>query len=126
DLPAASAYDVSAELPGFADARAEKVSAREAGLVLRLSSESSLAGVVVDSGGKPVPNYELWARPLADGAPGLGARGHSSIRDRGGAFALRALPAGSYELGAFTERGQLGRLTVSLAAGEAKSNLRLR
>jgi hypothetical protein len=126
DPEAAVSYDVRAELAGYADAHAENVSARQSGLVLRLSPESSLAGVVVDARGKPVTEFELWGRPLSSGGePSRGSAVHSTIRDPRGVFTLRPLPPGQYELLASAPDGHMGRLTVAVAAGEHKRNLRI-
>jgi hypothetical protein len=120
DLEPAMSYDVQAELAGYADARAEKVPARQE-VVLRLSPASSLAGVVVDAGGKRVTDFELWTRPLSGATNSV----HTNVHDPGGAFALQALPPGQYELRAFTPDRHMGRVEVTVAAGEHKRNLRL-
>jgi protocatechuate 3,4-dioxygenase beta subunit len=124
DLEPASRYDVLAELPGYADARAEKVSAK-APLVLRLTPESSLAGVVVGPAGRPVVDFELWVRSAVGGESERRVD-VTTLHDARGAFALRALPPGQYDLRAIAPDGLGGSLAVALAAGEHKRDLRIR
>ena len=138
DLDAADSYDVWAGLPGYGDAHAARVPARQENVVLRLSAESSAAGMVVDGAGKPVTDYYLTMRPTtgpqsaadavtAFASSSLGFRESTRVRDARGAFELRALPAGSYELRAWGGlAGHNGRLLVTLAAGEHKRDLRIR
>jgi hypothetical protein len=120
DPEPATSYDVRAELPGYADAHAPHVLARQE-VVLRLSPEASLAGVVVDPSGKPVTDFELWARPRSTGGDPV----HASVHDPQGAFAVQALPPDQYDLRAFTPARHMGRLAVTVAAGEHRRNLRI-
>ncbi len=135
DLDAADRYHVWAGLPGYGDAYAARVPAGHENAVLRLSAESSAAGVVVDGAGKPVTDYQLGVQPIGAAAAdaeaafassSLGFHATTRSRDARGAFELRALPPGSYELRAWSRaEGHQGRLRVTLAAGERKRDLRL-
>ena len=134
DLEPADRYSLWADLAGYGDARAEGVPVQAGNLTLRLSTESSLAGVVVYGNGKPVSDFQLqlWRTDESGGvarrsvaASDLGLRGHRTVRDPGGAFAVRSLAPGSYQLHVVAPGGHAGRLMVAVAAGEHRRNLRL-
>ena len=139
DLPAGP-YRVWAKHPNFPDAVVQKVATDATGVRIRFPKEGVLAGRVVDGAGKPVADYRIGALEVAAAGEGekaqmakrlskgvaamLGGGGQMEIHDPAGAFELRRLTAGAYELVATTTEGQVGRLgRVEVRAGEHKKGL---
>ncbi len=133
-------YRVLARYPGYPDAKLTAVVAGTRGLQLRLARAVSLAGVVIDSRGRPAAHYSLLVKPHQEPSrPGSPLGGDQlelydqvadrllQIHDASGTFAIGGLPGGVYDLRAETADGATGSLPpVSVAAGEERRGLELR
>ena len=111
-------YTVRAFRRGGGEATAEHVATGGA-VTLTIAATASLAGTAVLAGGAPPDELEVTAFERTTGLE----RTEAFYRT-GGAFALRDLTAGTY---AVVARGGGGRATgtVTLAAGQARGDLRL-
>jgi protocatechuate 3,4-dioxygenase beta subunit len=130
-LPRAS-FTLFATHPHYPRLAQTGVAAGAGEVRLRLQRGASLAGVAVTAQGAPLPSYRLTISPHAgDGESGSALAGRGSgeplkVDDPAGAFRVEMVAAGSYDLVAFAEDGQLAMLTgVILREGENKAGLRL-
>jgi protocatechuate 3,4-dioxygenase beta subunit len=104
---------------------------RDLRIVLDVSG--TIAGIVVDETGQPVPEVQVNAFPdLLDGASadGLALAGMSSaMTDGAGAFAIRGLPDGGYRLWAARQSGAMsfgwGEQGVQAKTGDAAVTITL-
>lgn len=99
-----AAYHVSAQKAGYAESRRDiTLTAEEPAvakpLELPLTQYASLAGVVVDEAGEPLPgvNVEVWER-VHDRNGGSPSSDDSAISDGRGAFRFSELAPGTYYL----------------------------
>jgi RNA polymerase sigma factor (sigma-70 family) len=133
DLPA-GVYTLFAGHPEHAEAARTGVAAGAADVRLTLGRAGTLAGVVVNSEGKPLSSYSLLVVPPSiaretaamrlEGAPGQALP--IPISNPAGAFELAGLAPGSYDLHASTADGLHGNIEgVPVVAGERRANLRI-
>lgn len=111
------------------------VTAKQDGLVIQLSPRASIAGTVVDSDGKPVPNVEVTARAADAGGPRAAMRMFGGNRTAGttaadGSFTIVGLDGGAYSLVAGSMQDQIAAMRhpesathVDLAPGAAKTGV---
>jgi protocatechuate 3,4-dioxygenase beta subunit len=136
----AGPYLLVARSAGLPDARVPRVPTDAREVRIQFQPGATLGGVVVDGTGQPVADYSVRAVEAAaagssDGATTrmvqgmasmFGGAGGVSVHDASGAFELRSLAAGKYDVLATTADGRLARLSaVTVAAGERKTGLRL-
>jgi len=131
------AFTVWAKHPSFPDAETKNVAAGSSGVRVQFKPESVVAGVAMDAAGKPVTDYALsvQAAPVAgaraenriiNSMAGFMGGGNQTIHDAGGAFEVRGLKAGIFDLGVTTADGRAGRLAgITLAEGEHKRGLQI-
>ncbi|MBI5365058.1 MAG: carboxypeptidase regulatory-like domain-containing protein [Planctomycetes bacterium] len=95
-------------------------------VVVTLSRSGTIAGVVLDPLGAPVPNAHVQRRSQGDTNPFAGL-GMSDVEcDEQGAFLLRDLPPGAYELIASAEQWAKGEpLPITVAGGETREGVSL-
>jgi hypothetical protein len=132
-------YTVWAKHTRYPDAKVEKVPDGAKEVRLQFPREAVLAGTVTDPAGKPVTDFSVMAveaegKDTSDPRSGLRkaqnfARlmgGSSAVHDAGGAFELRGLAAGTYDVVVTTGEGKGGQLPgLAVAAGERKAGLRV-
>jgi protocatechuate 3,4-dioxygenase beta subunit len=110
-------YLVRAYREGGGEALAEGISAGSRDVVLTIVETGSIAGKVTLAAGGSPERFEIKTRDRAAGF----MRTDNFFRTEG-AFALRELPPGRYELTFSTGKGS-AKLEVELAAGEAVDDL---
>jgi protocatechuate 3,4-dioxygenase beta subunit len=126
DLDQDVIYTLWADLPGFAEAQVRGILAGNRDVVLDLGPESVIAGVVVDAQGRPVTDFDiLCAQDLGSRAVTPTRRLSQAIHHPRGEFELRPLAAGTYKVEARAPDGRRAELSVRLAAGERRGNVRL-
>ncbi len=109
-LPVGRRYSVSASAPGYGqeNRRAEPTDAQNRNLELEpfqlIVADQPIAGVVVDSDDKPVPN--AWMYSYGEKQPNVNGR-----TDRKGRFAFKVCP-GPLQLSASSDRGGYGNARV--------------
>jgi RNA polymerase sigma factor (sigma-70 family) len=132
DLPAGM-YTLFASHPEHAEASRSGVAAASAAVKLVLGRAGSLAGVVVDGSGKPLPSYSLLVVPPSRGRETAamrleGAPGHAlpiPISSPAGTFELNGLAGGSYALHVSTADRLHGVVeNVAVVAGQRRGNVR--
>jgi hypothetical protein len=138
DLPEGP-YTVVAKLAGRPDAQLANVPTDARGVKVQFAPEAILAGVVVDGGGKPVVDYNIAAIESAAGddparaadrvtkrVVAMFGMGRQSVHDAGGAFELRGLGAGRYDVLVNTADGRVGKVgDLTVTAGQRKGDLRV-
>lgn len=117
-------FTLTASHAGFPNTSVAHVSADTTNARVQMKAESVLEGVAVTADGAPVVDYALT---LFDSGAGMMLASHQlAVHDANGAFTLKGLAAGRYDLLAATADNQSGRLgDVSLDDGEHKSGLRI-
>jgi hypothetical protein len=135
---AGATVELIASKEGFGPSKPMEVvfNDRDAGNVrLLLEPEASIAGVVVDPAGRPVPRAMVLVNGLPSTSGGAILSGPNT--DSRGAFHFGGLSAGDYSLsaqryrapnlsGSFIQYDQIpGAITVALRTGERKTGLRL-
>lgn len=129
-------YTLRVAHPAHPKTERSGVEAGTSNLRLQLQGAATLAGVVVDTAGKPVHSCSVLAVP--DGRPGdtdavrlrRATSGDSSqrvfVRGGTGAFRIDRLSPGTYELLATTSEGGVARSgPITVAEGESRQGLRL-
>ena len=111
-------YNLRAYRKGGGEANADQVKVGTHDLALKISEGGSIAGTL-SAGSAPVERFTLNVRQTKTSF----SRGEFFFHARG-AFALHALPAGTYELEAETPGGT-ATAEVTLAEGEQKSGIAL-
>jgi protocatechuate 3,4-dioxygenase beta subunit len=128
-------YTVWASHPEHPDAESKGVLGGSKGVKVQFPRETSVAGVVVDAQGKPVPHYTLVILPgprpserpedrrrrqmNAFDAPTL------RVQDPGGAFEVKRLAVGTHELAVSTAAGESATHVVDVAAGQRLTGVRI-
>jgi uncharacterized GH25 family protein len=128
-------YVVSAEHPSFAEGEVAGVGAGATNVKLELPAPASIAGTLVTTAGTPVAQATVTVvPPSADerekrARMTTGAFGNDlstyRIDDPSGAFELGRLAPGTYDVKATTPDGSAAAQTVTVAAGEKKTGVRL-
>jgi hypothetical protein len=128
-------HTVWAVHPDHAEAEQTGVAGGSRNVRLQLPPGSVVSGVVTDGAGKPVSDYVVVAAPGP--APGetadqkrrrrmnVSGRPSARVHDAGGAFTLRRLRPGSYELIASAIDGRTGSQVVTLQSGEPRSGVHI-
>lgn len=120
----AGRFTLTASHAGFPNASIAHVSADTMNARVQVKAESVLEGVAVTADGAPVADYALTL--FASGAGMMLASHQLAVHDANGAFTLKGLAAGRYDLLAATADNHSGRLAeVSLDDGEHKTGLRI-
>jgi hypothetical protein len=126
-------YLVRASFPGQPDVEAG-VGAGGGEVMLPFEPGQTVGGRVVRADGSPVPDCELVIRPLGEqgSATGpamlarlLGRSGAVVVHDPAGAFRVRGVGAGRYELRATDAAGEAGKLAITVARGQEQDGLRV-
>lgn len=122
-------FTVWAKHAGYPDAQAQHISSDSTGVRVQFKPEAILAGTVT-AAGKTVADFTLAVQPSQPGpeaklAPLAADSNRQSYHDPAGAFEVRGLAGGSYEVVATTADGRAGKITVALAEGEHRSGLEL-
>jgi protocatechuate 3,4-dioxygenase beta subunit/uncharacterized GH25 family protein len=131
---AAGVYTLNATHPVHPALERRGVQAGTQGLELRFTVAGRIAGVAVSPEGRPLDDYTVTVLRRAEGQDA--ERGgqfdrwfdHPTQRVRGpdATFAFEGLHAGAYEVRVTTHLGRIGAQPLTLAAGEAKTGLRVR
>src|SRR6185436_18508450 len=127
-------YTVWAADSAHADGEVKGVAAGTTGVSLQLQGGASVAGVVQTRDGKPVSDYSIAALPggRAGASPDERFRNQmqarmwsasAQVHDPAGAFFMRRLSPGAYELTVTTADNQSGLLSVTVGAAEKKTGL---
>jgi RNA polymerase sigma factor (sigma-70 family) len=133
DLPAGT-YTLFANHAEHAEGIRSGVAAASTDVKLVLGRAGSLAGVVVDGSGKPLRSYSLLVVPPSHGRETAamrleGAPGHAPpipISSPAGAFELKGLAPGSYQLHVSTADRLHGLAeNVEVVAGRRRGNVRI-
>ena len=111
-------YNLRAYRKGGGEATAEHVKANTRGITLRLGDGASFEGILSTKNG-PVERFTLRVHDTKTAFNRMELFFHA-----GGRFALRDLPAGTYDVVAETPIGSVAS-TITLAEGERKSGLAL-
>lgn len=109
----AGEYNLRAYRKGGGEASADHVKVGTRDVALRLARGASLEGTLTSALG-PVERFQLAVRNTTTSFHRYDLFFHSK-----GTFALHDLPAGTYEVTAYTPSG-MGRMEISLAEGEQK------
>jgi RNA polymerase sigma factor (sigma-70 family) len=117
-------FTLTASHAGFPNASVAHVSADTMNARVQMKAEAVLEGIAVTSDGTPVADYALTL--FASGGGAMLASQQLAVHTANGAFTLKGLAAGRYDLLAATADNRSGRLAeVSLDDGEHKSGLRI-
>ena len=117
-------FTLTASHAGFPNASVAHVGADTTNARVQMKAESVLEGVAVTADGSPVADYALTL--FASGAGMMLASHQLAVHDANGAFSLKGLAAGRYDLLVATADNHSGRLAdVSLDDGEHKTGLRI-
>ena len=117
-------FTLTAIHAGFPNAVVPHVAADAKDARVQLAAQATLEGVAVTADGKPVVDYSVTL--FSADANMMLASNQLAVHDGGGAFALKGLAAGSYDLLVATADNRSGRLTgVTLGDGEHKTGLRI-
>jgi protocatechuate 3,4-dioxygenase beta subunit len=111
-------YNVRAYRKGGGEANADNVKTGTRDLALRLGESASIAGMLT-ARGAPVERFTLQVHHTATGFHRMEMFFHA-----GGAFAVRDLPAGTYQVEADTPLGS-ALTEITLAEGEQKTGVTL-
>jgi membrane-associated protease RseP (regulator of RpoE activity) len=116
-------YQLTARHPDSPVVEVADVPAGSRAVRIVLPDEAVVAGRAVAEDGKPLRSYVVRLVPLASAR--ARARSESqSVQDPNGAFEVRRLAAGRYDLVVSSQDGRSGRLAgITLAAGEARRDL---
>jgi RNA polymerase sigma factor (sigma-70 family) len=127
DLDQDQIYTLWADLAGYSEAKSRGILAGNQEVVLELLPEAGVAGVVVDQEGRSVADFELVT--TQEQLPGEAftpmRRLMEAVHDPAGSFLVRPLPPSTYRIQARSPTGRTGESTVSLAAGERRSDVRI-
>ncbi|MCU1283008.1 MAG: hypothetical protein JWM53_6554 [bacterium] len=119
----AGRFTLTASHAGFPDASVAHVAADAGDARVQLEAEAVLEGVAVTSDGRPVADYALTL--FSSGATIMPSN-QLAVHGANGAFTLKGLSKGRYDLVAATADNHSGRLSqVSLDDGEHKTGLRI-
>jgi protocatechuate 3,4-dioxygenase beta subunit len=113
---AAGEYNLRAYRKGGGEASADHVKVGTRDVALRLAAGASIAGTLTSARG-PVERFQLNVRNTTTGFYRYDLFFHSQ-----GTFAIQDLPAGAYEITAYTPAG-MGRMEVTVAEGEEKTGV---
>jgi protocatechuate 3,4-dioxygenase beta subunit len=121
-------YNLLLSHPNFPETARSGVGVDAEPVRLVMTQGSTVAGILVDTAGKPVPTFKISAR--SDGAakvPPVPGEGEQPlvVMDGAGTFELTRVPPGECEIVASTSNGAVAKTRVSLAPGERKSGVRL-
>ena len=117
-------FVVTASHAGFPNASVAHIAADSSDVRVQLKSEAILEGVAVTADGKPIADYALTL--FASGAGMMLASNQLAVHDASGAFTLKGLAGGTFDLLAATADNRSGRLIgVVLGDGEHKAGLRI-
>jgi RNA polymerase sigma factor (sigma-70 family) len=121
--------------PDFADAELAGVKAGRSDVRLAFPAPARIAGVVVDTAGKPVADFHLGVVPAQVPSETPARRSRRSdasqspprrMHDPGGAFSVDGLLADTYDVHVTTAEGGGGTSqSITVVAGEQKTGLRL-
>jgi hypothetical protein len=124
-LPAGK-FDVTAERAGFVNALLHAV-AVDTTIRVQLRAPASLAGIVTDASGAPVPSYSL----VVANVPERDAHSWPTDKQRrvdkaGGGFVVDGLAGGTYRIIVRTTDGRVGQLdSVVVGDGAQRTGLRI-
>jgi hypothetical protein len=126
-------YTVFASHPSYSTAAAKQVRAGARNVRLRFQAPAGLSGRVVSDDGKPVPHYRLRVVPAEQGDLDqrdrwLQGAGSSElvVHDPTGAFALRPIEAGRYDISVTTSQNLQGSLQgVTVREGRITDGLQI-
>lgn len=117
-------FTVTGSHTGFPNASVAHVGADSNDARVQFKAEAVLEGVAVNSDGTPVADYALTL--FSSGATMMLASNQLAVHDANGAFTLKGLSGGRYDLLAALADNHSGRLSeVSLGDGEHKTGLRI-
>jgi protocatechuate 3,4-dioxygenase beta subunit len=128
-------YTLWASHPDFPEAETKGLKGGDAAVKLQFPPDTTVSGVVVTPDGKPIPHYTITilagARP--DEKPDERRRRQMSsfdaptqrVQSPTGAFELRKLAAGSYELVVSSASGESGLHPITVQAGERRTGVRI-
>lgn len=120
----ASSFTLTASHAGFPDAVVRHLAADASGVRVQFKAEATIEGVAVTPEGKPVSEYALTL--FASGPNMMLPANQLAVHDAGGAFKLKGLSAGSYDVLAATADGRTGRLSaLTVGDGEHKTDVRI-
>jgi hypothetical protein len=123
----AGTFTLWATRPGFPEVELGGITAGRRDVEVALRAPGSVAGLVVDGSGRPVPAFAINVVP-AGGNRAERDQAHRFerlVRDSSGAFAWGGLGAGDYELRVVPPQGGGVTRTITLAEGERRPDLRL-
>lgn len=120
---------ITAEKPGFSAKPLEKITIPDHDLndiEIVMDTGASIAGIVVDKTGKPLPNVYVVAAPSE---PGSGDQAHEAYSHEEGVFKVQGLAAGKYKLSARPPRSYRqrndGKTEVEVSLGQQLTGVRL-
>ena len=117
-------FTLTASHDGFANTSSAHVSADATDVRIQFKPQAVLEGVAVSADGKPVADYAVTL--FASGAGMMLPSSQQAIHDPSGAFALKGVSAGTYDVVAATADNHSGRLSsLVVGDGEHKSGLRI-
>src|SRR5206468_12506461 len=91
---------------------------------LQFKAQATIDGVAVTADGKPVADYAVTLFPV--GASLILPSNQVAVHDAGGAFVLKGLAAGTYDVLAATANNRSGRSSaIALSDGEHKTGVRI-
>jgi protocatechuate 3,4-dioxygenase beta subunit len=125
DALVTGSYTLQAEHSGLPPAVLEEVTAPREDVRLRMPAGALLAGTVRRADGGRATPYTIWAAPSGRAEERTAVRQWVHAAD--GAFELRGLEPGTYDLGAATGDGATGGLPrITVAAGQTRRGLEIR